>query len=583
MLRRPPLVRARTRPWPLATLVLAWACGDDGGVVQDSGGSSSTGGGEGTSTATTATTTTVSGADSSEGGSTSSTTTTDGSSSGEVGSTGSGSSSSEGGSSSSGADTCGNQAIDTGEDCDGPALGGQDCVTQGQGGGTLACAADCTFDLGACTEGPVCGDGLLGGDETCDGAAVGDATCVSLGHGGGVLGCSDDCAAFDESGCAPPESCANLVDDDLDGAVDCADADCLADEACAPIESVIDCDPVLCTFTTGGGPHGGDLCSCLIPGGRHPTGNDVADASCFGGSPGRDLEWVYDTTGYLAYAVSTCEAHTDDSSIASYDGDPGLGATELACGEDAPNEADYCSEILDSGDAGPAQLTSTPAGDALYLVIDEWNSGSYWDNLHQRTIDLELLPLLDAEVCDNGFDDDGDAAVDCDDDECDVPLCSPTETLIDCDPTFCTLTAGSGPNGGDLCHCVLLGPAHPQLDDFEIGSCFGGQPGRELLWTVDLGSYSAFTVTTCNVNTQDSSIAVFDADPQGAGVELACSEDASGEANYCSEITSSGDGGDPLPTDAPESGELWLVVDEWNPGSYWDGVSPRTIDLELIP
>lgn len=56
--------------------------------------------------------------------------------------------------------TCGDASIDAGEQCDGVALGGDDCATLGFTGGTLACDGSCFFDLSACTAG---GGGLVPG------------------------------------------------------------------------------------------------------------------------------------------------------------------------------------------------------------------------------------------------------------------------------------------------------------------------------------------------------------------------------------------------------------------------------------
>lgn len=50
---------------------------------------------------------------------------------------------------------CGDNAIDPGEVCDGTALGGESCVSQGFDSGVLACAADClSFDTSACVTNP---------------------------------------------------------------------------------------------------------------------------------------------------------------------------------------------------------------------------------------------------------------------------------------------------------------------------------------------------------------------------------------------------------------------------------------------
>src|SRR4029077_2758412 len=101
-------------------------------------------------------------------------------------------------------DTCGTvPGIQPGEDCDGTDLGGQTCTSLGFGGGTLACAADCTFDTRGCAAAS-CGDGVVGVGEACDpggiggaSASFGGATCASLGYPlGGSLVCTADCAAI---------------------------------------------------------------------------------------------------------------------------------------------------------------------------------------------------------------------------------------------------------------------------------------------------------------------------------------------------------------------------------------------------
>ena len=54
---------------------------------------------------------------------------------------------------------CGDEFLDTQgpnniEMCDGRILAGQTCASLGFPGGTLSCAADCTFDTSACTSKP---------------------------------------------------------------------------------------------------------------------------------------------------------------------------------------------------------------------------------------------------------------------------------------------------------------------------------------------------------------------------------------------------------------------------------------------
>lgn len=46
-----------------------------------------------------------------------------------------------------------------------------------------------------------CGNGVLETGELCDGPALGTATCSSLGFDGGALACNDDCLGFDDAAC----------------------------------------------------------------------------------------------------------------------------------------------------------------------------------------------------------------------------------------------------------------------------------------------------------------------------------------------------------------------------------------------
>ncbi len=96
---------------------------------------------------------------------------------------------------------CGNGTIEANEQCDGSALGGWSCNDLGYpNGGSLGCAADCTFDVSACSH--ACGNGIREGSEICDGSDLNGATCSTLGGAGGTLACRADCTGFDLSSCA---------------------------------------------------------------------------------------------------------------------------------------------------------------------------------------------------------------------------------------------------------------------------------------------------------------------------------------------------------------------------------------------
>lgn len=99
---------------------------------------------------------------------------------------------------------CGNGAIDAGEQCDGAQLAGQSCVSMGASAGALDCSGSCTFDLTNCTD--ICGNGQKEGSEHCDGADLGGFTCEDFGSTG-ILACAPDCS-FDLGKCiAEPPPC----------------------------------------------------------------------------------------------------------------------------------------------------------------------------------------------------------------------------------------------------------------------------------------------------------------------------------------------------------------------------------------
>ena len=108
---------------------------------------------------------------------------------------------------------CGNKIIETGESCDGSALGGKTCLTQGFTGGTLACSSSCQFNTSSCTSAStsVCGNNILESSEQCEDGTLNGQTCSSLGFSGGSLGCSS--CRFNTNGCTTTDAdvCGNKV------------------------------------------------------------------------------------------------------------------------------------------------------------------------------------------------------------------------------------------------------------------------------------------------------------------------------------------------------------------------------------
>jgi hypothetical protein len=127
---------------------------------------------------------------------------------------------------------CGDGRVNGDEECDGTALGNNECSSVGEfTGGELACADDCTFDTTACTGGDDCGNGVIDGDEQCDGTELGGMTCTDVDAGGGELGCADDCT-FDTSAC---EGGGNATSEQIQDARDAADGQGLS----LPIEGAL--------------------------------------------------------------------------------------------------------------------------------------------------------------------------------------------------------------------------------------------------------------------------------------------------------------------------------------------------------
>ena len=111
---------------------------------------------------------------------------------------------------------CGNGVIDAeeGEICDGAMLAGETCQTQGYHGGALACAADCSgYNLDACTAVGRCGDGVLQETygEVCDGGALAGETCQTQGYHGGQLQCVPDCGGYDLDNCEAVGRCGDGI------------------------------------------------------------------------------------------------------------------------------------------------------------------------------------------------------------------------------------------------------------------------------------------------------------------------------------------------------------------------------------
>ncbi|RMD65853.1 hypothetical protein D6817_05315 [Candidatus Pacearchaeota archaeon] len=279
------------------------------------------------------------------------------------------------------------------------------------------------------------------------------------------------------------EVCDNDQDDDGDGAVDCADSDCVGriggpnDEFCeSPEQSCgdgfdndrngrADCqDLPHCSERTG--PNG--LVCEACNNGEDDDGDglaDCADSDCFGVSPGCASENIcYDNADNDADGLPDCLDDNCDGEQADHS-NPNIlceFAQELSCNDGFDNDYDGaadCNDLDCQSDANcPGDETCDDGidndGDGLTDCADTLDCSSHpacapsgsesecndgMDNDRDGLADCAdsdcaSQPVCQgSEICDNGQDDDGDGLVDCADPQCSGQtgpggICEATET-----------------------------------------------------------------------------------------------------------------------------------------------------------
>jgi cysteine-rich repeat protein len=150
---------------------------------------------------------------------------------------------------------CGNGQLDADEVCDGVALGGKDCASEGFDSGTLACASDCAdVDTAGCA---TCGDGTRAAAEACDdGNEVADDGCDACTIEQG-WSCAGGVGAASQ--CTPDEACG---DGALGASEGCDDGDLDPGDGCdagCVVEAGWRCDGSGCTRLDGDGDGVADL------------------------------------------------------------------------------------------------------------------------------------------------------------------------------------------------------------------------------------------------------------------------------------------------------------------------------------
>jgi hypothetical protein len=208
-----------------------------------------------------------------------------------------------------------------------------------------------------------------------------------------------------------PEICNNGIDDDGDGAIDCADLDCAGASNCRPCTPDINLGAVVV----------GDPPKTAVV--DTTTGSNRYHPTCAGTSTGKDVVvrfTVKATVGILLDLTQT--------------GDHAYGIYPMpAAGEACDSGKGDCSYL-----AGRPSVEASwwPLSAGEYLLIFKPIAAGKEGRI---TLSLSAFADRGVEICDNGIDDDGNNLVDCDDPacantiNCRAPLCLTDGDLGDID------------------------------------------------------------------------------------------------------------------------------------------------------
>lgn len=234
---------------------------------------------------------------------------------------------------------CGDDTIDAGEACDGADLAGEDCGSQGLGGGVLACLPDCSgFDASGC---------MAGGSGDCcaphGGTGCDDATCEAT-----ICGFDPFCCDTNWDGICADEALTNPACQGVGGACPCPDEDIGGATG-----------PAVASGNTGGD-------------------DDDMNASC-GGGGGNDR--------VILFTAPADGSYTFDTFGSSYDTKLSIHAdcaTELSCNDDA------------SGGLQSQVQRDMTAGQRIRIVVDGYNG-----NTGDWVLNITTGPVL-PPVCGDG-------------------------------------------------------------------------------------------------------------------------------------------------------------------------------------
>jgi hypothetical protein len=199
-----------------------------------------------------------------------------------------------------------------------------------------------------------------------------------------------------------PERCTDSTDNDLDGATDCDDLDCRRtgnNPPCSPLtcpsfSAILTCDSPVSGTTVGGS-------NDLVQYNETVQYSSTDNGGCNGQVlQGNDVVYSFSAPNPGLYSV-TLDAASADLDVALLENDGGCGP-------------DRCLQIA-STPSNPETLSffATATGEVFYFAVDA--AAGVSDTF---TITVQCAATVETEICNNGSDDDGDNAIDCDDPNC---------------------------------------------------------------------------------------------------------------------------------------------------------------------
>jgi Zn-dependent metalloprotease len=320
--------------------------------------------------------------------------------------------------------------------------------------------------------------------------------------GDGAIDCADaDCAADPACTSTPAEDCSNGVDDDGDGAVDCADPDCAGDPACVATADGDECVDAIIALL-GANP-------VNTVGATNST--ELSDpAQCSGTFLGgffQDIWYSFTPASDGLLTLSLCNSVDFDTDVAIYIGGCG-GLDQIGCNGDGSGCAGFTSLLSD---------VPVTAGIEYKIRIGGWNASANGTG----TLDLTLVSGT-TENCTNGVDDDLDGLTDCEDPDCSAdPACIP----FPADECNTAIAVSLGSNAVDTSGATDSADA--------VGPCSGsfiGTMSQDVWYSYQPPSNGILIISTCGSLSFDSSLIVYQGNC-GALTQVACDGDSCGLAS----------------------------------------------------